>query len=175
MAAIAYKNENLEEAKEYLLKTIQYNDMDIEAYKLLTKICLKQQETEEIISVLETRLEKEDNGDLYYVLAQVYKYMGDTEAYAEFLEDALQNSLTLTFPKKSVEEEYAAVSAVLDEEEEFESEETEEDEADEGACPDPEDARQRTPALCGRSLRGGACQGYTALALDGISELRSAR
>ena len=47
------------------------------------------------------------------------------------MEDALQNSLTLTFPKKSVEEEYAAVSAVLDEEEEFESEETEEDEADE--------------------------------------------
>ena len=113
--------------------------MDIEAYKLLTKICLKQQETEEIISVLETRLEKEDNGDLYYVLAQVYKYIGDTEAYAEFLEDALQNSLTLTFPKKSVEEEYAAISAVLDEEEEFESEETEEDEADEDEADEDEE------------------------------------
>ena len=38
LASIAFKNENLEEAKDYLLKTIQYNNQDIEAYKLLTKI-----------------------------------------------------------------------------------------------------------------------------------------
>ena len=38
-----------EEAKTYLLKTIEFNPSDVEAYKLLTKICLKNGEAEEIL------------------------------------------------------------------------------------------------------------------------------
>ena len=43
-------NNNLDDAKNYLLKTIEYNNYDIEAYKLLTKIYIKQNEIEEIIA-----------------------------------------------------------------------------------------------------------------------------
>ena len=78
LASISYQNNNLDDAKNYLLKTIEYNNYDIEAYKLLTKIYIKQNEIEEIITLLETRLEKDENGDLYYVLAQVYRQIGDT-------------------------------------------------------------------------------------------------
>lgn len=110
LAAIAYKNENFDEAKEYLIKTIQYNDMDIDAYKLLTKICIKQNETEEIISILETRLDKDFNGDICYILAQVYKYIGNNEEYIDCLDDAIENSLTLTFPKNQVQKELEKAS-----------------------------------------------------------------
>lgn len=106
LAAIAYKNENLEEAKEYLLKTIQYNPNDTEAYKLLTKICVKLEEFEEIITILETKLKDAENGDIFYTLAQVYKTIGDVKNYTKNLGLALENSLTLSYPKKIVETEF---------------------------------------------------------------------
>ena len=90
LASIAYKNENSEEARGYLLKTIEYNYMDIEAYKLLTKICIKENEIEEIISILRTRIQKEENGDLYYILSQVYKRVGETDLYISCLKKSLK-------------------------------------------------------------------------------------
>lgn len=114
LAAIAFKNDNLEEAKDYLMKTIQHNELDIEAYKLLTKICLRQNEIEEITTILETRLEKESNGDLYYILAQVYKHAGKLEDYAEILYKALENSLTLSYPRDIVELESDRIDDLLD-------------------------------------------------------------
>lgn len=117
LASIAFKNENLELAKEYLLKTIEYNKQDIEAYKLLTKICLKTNETEEIISILETKLNNDDNGDLCYILAQVYKSINNLEEYAEMLDSALE-SPTLTFPRNIVKQEFEAVTYKLEHSEE---------------------------------------------------------
>ena len=106
LASIAYSNENLEEAKEYLLKTVKCNDRDIEAYKLLTKICIKQNEIEEIISILQTRLKKDLNGDLLYIIAQVYKHIGDRKKYYHCLGAALDNSMTLTFPENLAQKEF---------------------------------------------------------------------
>ena len=123
LAAIAFKNENLELAREYLLKTIEYNDSDIEAYKLLTKICIKENEMEEIISILETRLEKEENGDLYYILAQVYKLVGNMEEYENSLDMALENYLTLSYPKNIVKQEHEAVRYKLEQNRDKEEEE----------------------------------------------------
>jgi len=105
LAAIAFKNNNLEDARDYLEKTIQYNPYDIEAFKLLTKIYLKNNEAEEIIEILEKRLEDEENGDLFYVLAQVYRHVENFNSYGYNLEKALDNSLTLTYPKNVIEQE----------------------------------------------------------------------
>ena len=105
LASIAFQNNNLEEAKEYLLKTIECNKYDFEAYKLLTKICLKTNEVEEIITILETRLENDGNGDLFYILAQVYKQVGDKNNYLKNLKKALENNLTLTYSHKWVNKE----------------------------------------------------------------------
>lgn len=113
LASIAFKNENFEEARRYLLKTIEYNYMDIEAYKLLVKICVKENEIEEIISILKTRLEKEENGDLFYILAQVYRHLGEDEDYAENLEKALANHLTLTYKEGLVKRELEMINSKL--------------------------------------------------------------
>ena len=113
LGSIAYKSGNIEEAKEYLLKTLEYNSSDIEAYKLLTKICLKSGETEEILEILSTRIDKEENGDLYYCLARVYKYIGDSENYCANLEHALDNPYTLSFSKKIVKQELEYIKEML--------------------------------------------------------------
>ena len=96
---------------------------------MLTKILLKNDEIEEIITILESRLDKEENGDIYYMLAQVYKYVRKEQEYIEALENSLHNSLTLTYPKDIVKKEFDKVSANLvsyktkEDIEEYESEE----------------------------------------------------
>lgn len=113
LASIAYKNDNFEQAREYLLKTIEYNNSDIETYKLLTKLYIKENELEEIITILATRLEKEENGDLYYILAQVYKHAAKMDDYVANLNKALANQLTLSYPKEIVKQEYEAANYKL--------------------------------------------------------------
>ena len=63
------------------------------------------------------------------MLAQVYKYIRKEQEYIEALENALHNSLTLTYPKDIVKKEFDKVSANLvsyktkEDMEEYESEE----------------------------------------------------
>ncbi len=113
LASIAYKDGNIEQAKEYLLKTIEYNKQDIEAYKLLTKICIKENEIEEIITILKTRLEEDNIGDLYYLLAHVYKFIQDNESYLEYLEEAI-GCINLTYQKKIVQQEIDLIKYKLE-------------------------------------------------------------
>ena len=122
LGSIAFKSGNMEEAKTYLLKTIEFNPSDVEAYKLLTKICLKNDEAEEILQILNEKLQKDDNGDLYYCLARVYKFIGDLDAYYDNLELALKNPYTLTYPRKIVKEEFKYIQAKLDRHEKIEPE-----------------------------------------------------
>ena len=122
LGSIAYKSGNIEEAKEYLNKTIECNSNDIEAFKLLTKICLSEGNAEEILEILHTRLEKDANGDLYYCLARVYKFVGEAEEYYNALKSALANPYTLTFPKNVVKKEFQAIEEKLGHNEEIEPE-----------------------------------------------------
>ena len=71
---------------------------------------------------MHTRLEKEENGDLFYCLARVYKFTGQIEEYYEALKAALKNPYTLTFPKEIVQREYNAVEEKLGRHEELEPE-----------------------------------------------------
>lgn len=105
LASIAFKNGNLDDAKEYLLKTIHYNDTDIEAYELLTKICLQQDNVEEIITILASRLKKEENGNLYYMLARVYKHIELESEYYSCLKKALANAYTLNYDRDVIKQE----------------------------------------------------------------------
>ena len=114
LASIAYKNGNLDEARENLEKTVFYNASDIEAYKLLVKIMAAQGNFEEAISLLQTRIKKEENGDLYYILAQVYKKLGEKMEYTYCLKKSLENNLTLTFKKDIVKQEFDYASSNVD-------------------------------------------------------------
>ena len=111
LASIAYQHGNIEEAKSNLMLTIEYNKQDIEAYKLLTQLSIKDNDIENILTILHTRLEKEENGDLYYLLAQVYKYISDIESYSKYLQLALKNHLSLTYPNDMVRAEAENISS----------------------------------------------------------------
>ena len=74
---------------------------------------------------------------MYYCLARVYKYIGDSENYCANLEHALDNPYTLSFSKKIVKQELEYIkemlgrNAVIEPEtsiEEYSEEEPEEDE-----------------------------------------------
>ena len=106
LGSIAFNNGNTEEAGMYLQKTLDCNPADTEAYKLLVKLHLKQGETEDIAEILHSRLEDDENGDLFYCLAHVYKYRGDFDNYRTYLKRAIENPYTLTFPHDLVKKEF---------------------------------------------------------------------
>ena len=83
---------------------------------------MKNGEAEEILQILNEKLQKDDNGDLYYCLARVYKFIGDLDAYYDNLELALKNPYTLTYPRKIVKEEFKCIQAKLDRHEKIEPE-----------------------------------------------------
>lgn len=132
LASIAYQNGNIDEAKSNLMLTIEYNKQDIEAYKLLTKIYIKNNDIEEILTILHSRLEEEENGDLYYLLAQVYKYLGDAENCVKYLNESLANHLSLTYPNNLVRAEMEKIQqeSEIESPEDFEEYEDEEDDED---------------------------------------------
>ena len=78
-------DEEVPHSVSVVVEQIEYNNNDIEAFKLLTKLFIKENNYEDIISILETRLEHDEDGDLYYVMAQVYRKIGDLENYAKNL------------------------------------------------------------------------------------------
>ncbi len=85
----------------------------MEAYKLLAKICIKQNEFEEILSILNETLDNEDYGDLYYIRAQIFKLLQNYEDYANNLNSALECP-TLTYPKNIVKQEYDVITYKLE-------------------------------------------------------------
>ena len=91
-----------------------------------SKIGIQQNDTEEIITLLESRLEKDENGDLFYILACVYKRIGKKDEYIFNLKKAIKNSFTLSFPIDIVKKEFA----LLNSKEDLEVDEVEEYSAD---------------------------------------------
>ena len=135
LASIAYQNGNIDEAKSNLLLAIEYNKQDIEAYKLLTKISIKYDDVENILTILHSRIEEEENGDLCYILAQVYKYIGNAESCVKYIRLALKNHLTLSYPVDKVKLELENIEESEgieppDEIEEYDSEDEEDDDED---------------------------------------------
>ena len=108
--------------------------------------CLKTHE--EIISILQTRIKKEENGDLFYMLSQVYKHLGEKPQYIHCLRMAIKNHLTLTYEynivKKELEyndnetkleenefEEYDSLEDNIEDDVDYDNFESDEDFADE--------------------------------------------
>ena len=84
---------------------------------------------EEIIDILQRRLDEDSNGDLYYVLAQIYKRIGHLEEYKDCLKSAIEEKLTLSYPLDIVRKEldFASKTKELEVEEVQEYEAQEED------------------------------------------------
>lgn len=106
IASIAYEQGNLEKCKENLEQATNYNKFDIDAYKLLVKISIKLNEVDNVLTLLHNQLDAtSDNGDIAYLLAQVYKFIANAENYIKYLKLAIDNPLSLTYPLQALKKE----------------------------------------------------------------------
>jgi tetratricopeptide (TPR) repeat protein len=105
--AVIYNEEGYADlAVENLQKTIEMNPYDVEAYKILIRILLKQQNYGKADEVLASLLQNcEETGDIDYLSAIVYEKNEDSISAIEYLERAIKNSQTLSIPVKKVQEE----------------------------------------------------------------------
>ena len=91
-------------------KTVELNPHDTKAFELIIKILMKTNTDQGAIAVAKKALkENPDCGDLFYTTAQVYRKLGDTKNYAEYLKSAIANQASLSFPVKEVRQELNAI------------------------------------------------------------------
>ena len=96
LAVIDYRATDYTNALEKLNKTIFYNPKDIEAYKIQVKILLKLNEFEQVIDTVSSAISKcGENGDLFYLLSEAYKNLGQTDRQKEAISLAIKNYNTL--------------------------------------------------------------------------------
>ena len=86
--------------------TIEMNPLDVEAYKLLTKLLIKKQSFKESVNVINTAISQcEETGDLDYLASLAYRSAGDTEKGIQYLERAIRLYQTLSIPVQTAKEE----------------------------------------------------------------------
>ena len=94
--------EDYTRASKYLLKTIELNPKDLDAYKKLSKLYLKLNDKKKAIGILNLAINNnEQNGEIFYYLAILHKDI-DLEKYKKFLNLALNNADTLPFSDKII-------------------------------------------------------------------------
>ena len=86
----------------------------MEVYKLLAQIYIKQERVDEALELLTDVAQKYENGDIYYLMASIFKLNEDYNSAKDCLELALEYKNSLNF-------DYRAIKAELRELREIES------------------------------------------------------
>ncbi|MBR6299121.1 MAG: tetratricopeptide repeat protein, partial [Candidatus Gastranaerophilales bacterium] len=105
-AQIYYELKRYDDAVIMLKKTIEKNPKDMEAYKLLCQILIKQEKIKEAKDIVVKFTEKNDNGDMYYIMSKLFEIDGDKISQLDTLELVFENQDTLTFDVDSIRMEY---------------------------------------------------------------------
>ena len=104
LAVIDYENGNIQDALEKLTKTLELNPKDEEAYKIYAQIMAQQGMFQEAKFVLNMAFNNGVvTGNLFFILYQLDKNLGDLEACKTDLKNALENEKTLSVPRKTIE------------------------------------------------------------------------
>ena len=77
----------------------------MEAYKLLAQIMIKQGKIDDTLEMLTDIAQKNENGDIYYLMAKIFEMNEDYNSQKDCLELALNFQGTLTFSIGSIQEE----------------------------------------------------------------------
>lgn len=111
LASMDYEVGYLEGAEDNLDKTIKYNPKDIEAYKIYIKILAKNKQTEKAFEISKKAVENcPEEGDLYYILAQIQKELSMLDEYIASMNEALKHSSTLSISPKIIKKELDSFS-----------------------------------------------------------------
>ena len=106
LASIDYEQGNFDGVVENLEKTLEFNSKDTEAYKIYIKILIKENLLEDAANIANRAIENCPNeGDLYYILAQVQKHRHINDEYVKNMTEAIKHSKTLTISPKIIKEE----------------------------------------------------------------------
>ena len=106
LASMDYEAGFVEGAEDNLEKTLKYNPKDVEAYKIYTKILTKNRDTEKSLQIAQRAVNNcPEEGDLYYILAQVYKITNSKTEYVKNMTNALKHLNTLTVSPKAIKKE----------------------------------------------------------------------
>ena len=106
LAAIYNEENQPQMAIKNLQKTIEMNPYDIEAYKLLIRLLLKERDYAGAVETVEIALsECEETGDIDYLAALTYESAGDTDSAVIYLEKAIKNYQTLSLQVQKVKSE----------------------------------------------------------------------
>lgn len=106
LAVIDYENGDFESAEQNLQKTLSLNPKDLEAYKVYAKLLCKTYKDEQALEVALQGLDVcGDNGDMYYILAQIYKRLDNFDEYKNSMELALKHYQSLSVMPKLLQQE----------------------------------------------------------------------
>lgn len=106
LAQIYYEMGDVSRAIENLERTVEKNPKDVEAYKLLIKLLLKEKTQVHAKEYTTKALNEEiENGDIYYLSAKVDFELDDMPSYERNLKNALANYKTLSYDPKLVKKE----------------------------------------------------------------------
>ena len=105
---IDYENGEIQDSLEKLSKTIELNPKDSEAYTIYAKIMAQQNMFDEAKMVINTAFENGvKTGNLYYLLYQLDKNLGNRDELKTDLNFALQYKSTLSVPERIIQKELA--------------------------------------------------------------------
>ena len=91
LATIEYNQGNINEAFDFLQKTLEYNPKDIGAYKFCAKILIEANQIQEAQQIIEVGLSQcENDANLYYYLGQICKLQNNIKGYVENLKNAIK-------------------------------------------------------------------------------------
>ena len=106
LASIYFEQGYTEKATEFLKKTLELNPKDNEASVVFAKIMAKQNNLESAVKIiLEAIKQNPYDADMHYTLARIYKEEGNNEGYLEELKEAMNNSDSLSFEPRLLENE----------------------------------------------------------------------
>ena len=106
LASMDYEVGFLEGAYDNLEKTLKYNPKDIDAYKIYIKILSKNNDFKKALQIASSAIENcQEEGDLYYILAQIQKELSIKDGYVKNMTEALKHSNTLSISPKTIKKE----------------------------------------------------------------------
>jgi tetratricopeptide (TPR) repeat protein len=112
LASIAYENDDFETALANLQKTVELNPRDVKAFMIYSQILIKLGQLKKAQELIQNAIsENQYEGDLYYVLANIYKLQENMEGYKKGLKLALKNYKTLSVSTKMVKKEFDELSS----------------------------------------------------------------
>ena len=112
-AQIYYEINRIDDSITMLKKAYEKNPKDLECLKILCLILISEARQDEAMDILNDFAQREENGDVYYLMSKIFELNEDEFAQLDCLESALENISSLTFNSNAVKKEFRELNKEL--------------------------------------------------------------